>query len=188
MYAVVGICIAEEVYDKSYDENSPIGAIVVTSVHVKLEDAEKELDKQKLLSKKGPISFIYFVTRLGALKVLKINDNKTVETKPEEPIADSKVAPEPSELESLATSFSTLLHSIGVKKHSEDMISQANKSIPVRSEEVKKVLMTDPSKREALRRYYEANIPNDSPIRIKILQHLDDVDENGIPTCVNFSV
>lgn len=183
MYAVVGIVIAEEVYTKEYDEDAPLGAIVVSSVHVNLEDAQREKERQERQSKKGPISLVYFITRLGALKVLRINDNKNPETKPEVPIPDSKVAPEPTELESLATSFSTLLHSIGVKNHSEQMISQAKESIPIRSEEVKQILENDPSKREALRKYYMANMPPDHPVLTKLLNCLDDVDENGIPNC-----
>lgn len=185
MYSIVGLCFADEVFNNTLNISEPFGAIIIVSIHINLEDAQRALENQKSLSTKSPVPLIYTIFRLGAIKVLKMSDDKKEITPPENPMPDSPILPKPSELEELATSFSTLIHSLGVRDHSQKLMEQALGSIPVRIEEVKTLLNKDPTLYNDLISYYDFNLVQGSPIHTRIMQFLTDVDENGLPNCLN---
>lgn len=184
MYAVIGICIADEVFTNKLKSSEPLGAMIIVSIHPNIEDAQESLKNQHSLSSKSPIPLIYDIVRIGTLKVLTMNEESYISPS-ECPIPDSPISPEPSVIEELANSFSTLIHSMGVRDHSQKLMEQALDSILRRKDEVETNIKRDPSLYEKLINYYESNLPPNSPILNRIMRFLTDTDSDGLPKCLH---
>ena len=192
MYAIVGFIIANDIFEGKIDQTQPVGSMTFINTFSRLEDAEIQKKNLESINEKSTIKFNYYILRDRAILLLYLNDDGLKES---EKIEDPKPSPEndenpvkiPTESERLTESFSTLLHSLGVKKYSSNLLDQAEVSISSRRKEIKDILCQNKGKLSELRKYYSDTNGGDPKILERILSHIDDVDEDGVPKCLSDS-
>jgi hypothetical protein len=195
MYVIVGLVIANDIFDGKIDYEHPVGAITFSSIHTNVEDAEDAQKNLEIINEKSNIKFNFFIIREKEVKLLNMTERGFEESEvKKEPVEKEPVEKEQAHqekiestvVEKMMESFSTLLHSMGVKKHSRNMLDQADVSISNRRKELKDFFIGDKNKLQELRNGYISETANKDMSKIEgVLSHLDDLNGDGMPKCLN---
>ena len=186
MYAVVGFIIAGEMLKgEKININEPMGAITFLSTHSAKEDAEKSKKEHEILNEKSNIKFNFLILKQKSIVLLNLEENSLKEVVNNEPINEN-IQKDLTKIEKIAESFTNLLHSLGVKKYSTNMLEQSDASIITRKKEMNNFLNENKEILLDLKNYYLDLISKQGNQRSinQLIEHLDNVDENGIPKCL----